>query len=91
MNGQKHAKVSIACCNASAANSWKCQVSTSRASRRSACGGWTSDLSRASRVLVDEKFLRLAGPGMYARTSDGAAECPRLRSAPIFSTGPLSR
>ena len=31
--------------------------------------------------LVDAKFLRLAGPGMYARTSDGAAEYPRLRMA----------
>ena len=31
--------------------------------------------------LVDAKFLRHVGPGMYARTSDGVAECPRLRMA----------
>ena len=31
--------------------------------------------------LVDAKFLRPSAPGMYARTSDGVAECPRLRMA----------
>jgi hypothetical protein len=31
--------------------------------------------------LVDAAFLRPSGPGMYARTSDGVAECPRLRMA----------
>ena len=31
--------------------------------------------------LVDAKFLRPSGPGMYARTSDGVAERPRLRMA----------
>ena len=31
--------------------------------------------------LVDGKFLRPAGPGMYARTSDGVADCPCLRMA----------
>jgi len=31
--------------------------------------------------LVDAKFLRPAGHGMYARTSDGAAEYSRLRMA----------
>ena len=31
--------------------------------------------------LVDAEFLRPSGPGMYARTSDGVAECLRLRMA----------
>jgi hypothetical protein len=31
--------------------------------------------------LVGAKFLRPAGPGMYARTSDGVADCPCLRVA----------
>jgi hypothetical protein len=31
--------------------------------------------------LVDAKFLRRSSGGMYARTSDGVAEIPRLRMA----------
>jgi hypothetical protein len=31
--------------------------------------------------LVDAKFLRRSSGGMYARTSDGVAETPRLRMA----------
>jgi hypothetical protein len=31
--------------------------------------------------LVDAKFLRPSSQGIYARTSDGVADCPRLRMA----------
>ncbi len=31
--------------------------------------------------LVDAEFLRPSGHGMYARTSNAVAECPRLRMA----------